>query len=346
MPKQKTTGSNAGEVAARMGDVAKYLGVSKMTVSRALNKPDRVSATMRERVLRAVEEIGYLPNQLASSLSSNRSMIVGLIVPSIDNSIYTSTVAGLSKIMSEYGCHVMIAESNNSPEEEEKLITAFLAHRVGGLVLHGTQHTERAIKLIRAAGVPVVENGNIPVDPLDMVVGFSNFDAAHAMTMHLGRLGYKHIALATLSSVNNDRSNDRVQGYLLALEKLGYAPDPRLIIECGRGVTAGAEMVCHIVDRAPQVDALFCAGDVLALGALFECQKRGWEVPERLAIASFDDVEMLRHVTPAVTTLRLPRGEIGERSAKLLISRMMAGADQAPGKVVKLSFEIVQRSST
>ncbi|WP_197486424.1 LacI family DNA-binding transcriptional regulator [Sphingobium sp. EP60837] len=329
-----------------MGDVAKHLGVSKMTVSRALNKPGRVSATMRERVLSAVEEIGYLPNQLASSLSSNRSMIVGLIVPSIENSIYTSTVAGLSQIMREAGCHVMIAESNNSPDEEEKLVTAFLAHRVGGLVLHGTRHTERAIKLIRASGVPVVENGNIPLDPLDMVVGFSNFDAAHAMTMHLGRLGYKHIALATLSSVNNDRAHDRVQGYRLALEELGHSPDPRLIIECGRGVTAGAEMVSHLVETAPEVDALFCAGDVIALGALFECQKRGWAVPERLAIASFDDVEILRHVTPAITTLRLPRGEIGVQSAMLLTSRMMGRADDARGRVIKLNFEIIQRGST
>ena len=330
---------------ARMRDVAKRAGVSTMTVSRALSDADKVSEETRQRVFRAVQEIGYLPNHLASSLSSNRSTTIGLIVPSIDNSIYTQTVKGLSDVIRRSGFQLMIAECGYDPAEEEELITTFLAHRVSGLILHNTEHTEHARNLIRKSGVPVVENGNIPREPLDMAVSYSNRDAAHAMTLHLGRLGYKRIAFATLYSVHNDRSRDRLEGYLAALGQFDQKPDPRLIVETSRGLAAGAELVARIVQGVPEADALFCAGDVLAAGALFECQKRGWSVPGRIALASFDDVELLRHVSPSITTLRLPRYDIGERSAQMLISRIIDGADHLTGVVVDLKFEVIQRES-
>lgn len=317
-----------------------------MTVSRALKEPGKVSAEMRERVLRAVRETGYLPNHLAGSLSSNRSTTIGLIVPGIDNSIYTQTVKSLSEVLKHSGFQLMIAETGYDPNEEEELITVFLSHRVSGLVLHSTEHTPEAIRKIRKSGVPVVENGNIPAQPLDMVVSYSNRDAAYAMTMHLGRLGYKRIAFASLYSVHNDRSKDRLQGYADALKDLGQAWDPRLVVETERGLAAGAEVVARIVQTAPEVDALFCAGDVLAVGALFECGKRGWAVPGRIAIASFDDVDLLRHVSPSVTTLRLPRHDIGQRTGRLLLSRIIDGAEHLRGSVVDLKFEVIQREST
>ena len=338
-------GSRMGSGSARMRDVAKRAGVSTMTVSRALREGGKVSEETRERVLRAVREIGYLPNHLASSLSSNRSTTIGLIVPSIDNSIYTQTIKALSEVLRRSGFQLMIAECGYDPTEEEELITTFLTHRVSGLVLHNTEHTPQAIAKIRKSGVPVVENGNIPTEPVDMAVSYSNRAAAYAMTMHLGRLGYRNIAFASLYSVHNDRSRDRIEGYHEALARMGRPLDPRLTIETSRGLAAGAEAVARIMQTAPEADALFCAGDVLAVGALFECQKRGWAVPDRIALASFDDVDLLRHVSPSVTTLRLPRSEIGERSAQMLLSRIIEGADHLRGSVVDLKFEVIQRES-
>jgi LacI family gluconate utilization system Gnt-I transcriptional repressor len=334
-----------GSGSARMRDVAKRAGVSTMTVSRALRESGKVSEETRERVLRVVREIGYLPNHLASSLSSNRSTTIGLIVPSIDNSIYTQTIKALSDVFRRSGFQLMIAECGYDPTEEEELITTFLTHRVSGLVLHNTEHTPEAVAKIRTSGVPVVENGNIPTDPLDMAVSYSNRDAAFAMTTHLGRLGYRHIAFASLHSVHNDRSRDRIEGYRSALQQMGRPVDPRLMIETSRGLAAGAEAITRILQTAPEVDALFCAGDVLAVGALFECQKRNWAVPGRIALASFDDVDLLRHVTPSVTTVRLPRYEIGERSAQMLLSRIIDGASHLRGSVIDLKFEVIQRES-
>ena len=334
-----------GGTGARMRDVAQRAGVSPMTVSRALSTPERVSPEMRERVVRAVKEIGYLPNHLASSLSSNRSTTIGLIVPSIDNSIYTQTIKGLSDTIRRSGFQLMISECGYDPGEEEDLIASLLTHRVSGLVLHNTVHSEQAVAMIAQSGVPVVENGEMPRKPVDMAVSYSNEAAAHAMTMHLGRLGYRKIAFASLAALNNDRSRSRITGYLEALKALGQEPDPRLIVETSRGLAAGAEAVARIVQSVPDADALFCAGDVLAVGALFECKRRGWDVPGRIAIASFDDVDLLRHVSPAVTTLRLPRYDIGERSGQMLLSRIMDGADHLRGSVIDLKFEIIQRES-
>lgn len=345
MPKQKLPRNGQPGSGARMRDVAKRAGVSAMTVSRALNEPSKVSPEMRERVLSAVKDIGYVPNHLASCFSSNRSTTIGLIVPSIDNSIYTQTIKGLSEVIRQSGFQLMIAESGYDANEEEELITAFLGHRVSGLVLHNTEHTPRAAEMIRKSGIPVVENGNIPAEPLDMVVSYSNRDAAFAMTMHLARLGYKHIAFASLYSAQNDRSRGRLEGYQAALDQLGRAQDPRLIIEVDRGLTAGAEAVTRVIDSAPEVDALFCAGDVLVVGAMFECQRRGWAIPQRIALASFDDVDLLRNIVPSVTTLRLPRYDIGERSAQMLFRRINDGAEHLRGSIVDLKFEVIQRES-
>ncbi|MFB2552046.1 LacI family DNA-binding transcriptional regulator [Ensifer soli] len=346
MAKKETGGkSRTGSGSSRMRDVAERAGVSPMTVSRALKGTGKVSAKTREHVLAVVHDMGYLPNNLASSLSSNRSTTIGLIVPSIDNSIYTQTIKGLSDVLRRSGFQLMIAESGYDPLVEEQIILTFLAQRVSGLVLHNTEHTAHAIAQLRKSGVPVVENGNLPSNPIDMAVSYSNRDAAFAMTTHLGRLGYKQIAFVSLSSVNNERSRDRLLGYREALQAMGRSYDARLVVETGRGLGGGADALSRILQTAPETDALFCAGDVLAAGALFECQRRSIAVPGRLAIASFDDVDLLKHVTPPITTLRLPRYEIGERTAQMLLGRITGHADTLHGNVVDLRFEVIQRES-
>jgi LacI family gluconate utilization system Gnt-I transcriptional repressor len=326
-----------------MRDVARKAGVSVMTVSRALNDPDKVSKEMRLRVRAVVDEIGYVPNRLARSLSSNRSNVIGLIIPSIRNSLFAETIKGISDVLSVNGYHLMIADSGPGLYEEEEAITAFVQQRVAGLVLHNTSHTSTAIEMISKAKIPVIENGNLTTSPLDSVVSYSNYEAARAMTLHLARMGYKQIAFVSLVRRENDRARERLRGYLAALGDLGRKPDDALIIERPSGFSAGAEVVVHLVETLQQVDAVFFAGDVLAVGAALECQRRGWSVPARIALASFDDLDMLRHVNPLLTTIRLPRYEIGRRSAECLLERISGRATERIS--LDLKFEIIQRES-
>ena len=328
----------------KMHDVARHAGVSPMTVSRALRDPSTVSEKMRRKVDAAVREFGYLPNRIAGSLSSKRSNVVGLIVPSIRNSLYAGMIQAISDVARANGLHLMIANSGHRLEDEEALVAALLAQRVCGLVLHNTTHSKRLRELLAHSDVPVVETGNLPSHPLDMAVSYSNFDAARAMTAHLGRLGYRKIGFVTLPLRDNDRSKERRRGYFAALEELGLPLDPSLVLEAPGGFSEGADALVRLVEAHPDLDAGFFAGDVLAVGALFECQRRGWAVPGRIAIASFDDLDLLRHAVPTVTTLRIPRQEIGRRSAELLVNRLHG----APAERVKidLGFEILQREST
>lgn len=329
---------------ARMQDVARAAGVSTMTVSRALKDPAKVSAEVLARVQAAVQAVGYLPNRLAGSLSSRRTSLVGLVVPGIENSLYSTTIQAVSEVLRRSGHQLMIADSGSDPREEEALIGAFLAQQVAGLILHSATHTEAARAMIRRAGVPVVETGNLPEAPLDMVVSYSNHDAARAMTLHLARLGYRRIALVTLPSAENDRSRDRQRGYRAALAEAGLPADPRLVLERPPGLESGAEAVARLVEADAPADAIFFAGDVLAVGALLECQRRGWSVPQRVALAAFDDLELLGHLQPGITTLRLPRAQIGRCGAEMLLDRIQGRSTER--RIVDLRFEIIQRGSS
>lgn len=333
----------AGGQGARMRDVAHAAGVSLMTVSRALREPHKLSEETRKAVLDAVQKIGYVPNSIAANLASNRSNVVGQIVPSIQNSLYADTVKGTSDVLRTAGLHLLIADSGYSLQEEESLIGAFLAQRVAGLILHNTDHTPKALQMIERAGVPVIETGDIPRSPVDMVVSYSNAEAAKVMTLHLAARGYRRIGFVSLDTKTNRRARERQRGYLAALRALGRPKDPQLMLEVGSGLTAGSHALVDMLNRAPDADAIFFAGDVLAIGALFEAQRRGWKVPGRIAIAGFDDLDILQHTVPKVTCLRLPRLEIGRRSAEALLERLRGGEEAVR---LDLGFEVVQREST
>jgi LacI family gluconate utilization system Gnt-I transcriptional repressor len=325
-----------------MHEVAELAGVSRMTVSRALNHPEKVKEKVRLRVFEAVSQLGYVHNHLARSLSSNRSNVIGLVLPSLENSIFSQTVKAISDVLRPAGFHLMLAEATDDAKVEEAVIAAFISQRVAGLVLHGTQHSPASIRMLKGANIPVVENGDIPTEPIDMVASYSNRAASRAMTLHLARLGYKKIAFASLA--NNPRAAERQIGFLEALEEAGHKPDPRRMVAVSRGFVGGTEAIAHIEQSAPDTDALFCAGDVIAVGALLECNRRGWDVPGRLAIASYDDLELMRHVNPPITALRLPRHEIGRRSAEMLLARIVDR--ELPARSADLGFEILQRGST
>lgn len=332
-----------GGQGARMRDVAHAAGVSLMTVSRALREPEKLSDETRKAVLDAVQKIGYVPNSIAANLASNRSTVVGQIVPSIQNSLYADTVKGTADVLRTAALYLLIADSGYSLQEEEALIGAFLSQRVCGLILHNTDHTPKALQMIERARVPVIETGDMPRDPIDMVVSYSNAEAARAMTLHLAARGYKRIGFVSLDTKINRRARERQRGYLAALKVVGFRRDPLLMMEVGPGLTSGAHAMVDMINRVPDVDAIFFAGDVLAIGALFEAQRRGWKVPGRIAIAGFDDLDILQHTVPRVTCLRLPRLEIGRRSAEALLGRLRGDLE---GVRLDLGFEVVQREST
>ncbi len=327
---------------ARMLDVARVAGVSAMTVSRALRDPDAVTPETMTKIQAAIRTVGYVPNRMAGNLSSRRSNIVGLIVPSLRNSLFAETIQGVADILgTEFD--LMIANSGYSVKGEEAAVLAFLSQRVCGIILHNTKHTARTRKLIREAGIPCVETGNLSREPIDTTVSFSNFEAARAMTERLIRRGHHRIGFVSLPLRENDRAAERRAGYLAALEAHGIAPDPALILEAAPGLKEGGAAFARLIAIAPRIEAAFLTGDVLATGALLEANHRGIRVPEQIAIVGSDDNELQESLTPSLTSLRFPRYEIGRTAANLLINRVTG---RASGPVeVNLGFQIIERDS-
>ena len=328
----------------RLVDVARVARLSPITVSRALREPEKVSAEARDRVAAAVEQTGYVRDLVASSLTRGRTGLVGVIVPTITASIYAASVAGLTGVLREHRFETLIGDSGYQLEGEESLVGAFLGRRADGIVLSNVAHSDAVRRMILRARVPVVETGNLTHDPIDMVVGFSNHAAAHAMIMHLVSRGHRVIGFIGAATRGNPQAADRRRAYDEIVDAHGLARAATLAVECPSEFSAGAAALVRIVERHPDVTAIFAASEVRAIGALLECQRRGWSVPQRIAIAGFNDALMGGFLVPALTTVRVPRHEIGRRAASMIIDRL-AGREP-PDRTVDVGFEIVVREST
>lgn len=337
-------GKKGATQATSMKDVARLAGVSTMTVSRAMRSPDSVSPHVLANVQSAITRSGYVPNRIAASLSSNRTAVVALIVPSLRNALYAEMIKGISDVLTRNNLHLMISDSGFDLAEEETLVSEYVAQRVCGIVLHNTKHTQRTVDMLRASATACVETGNLVTNPIDMVVSYSNYAAGKAMAEHLLLLGYRTFAFASLGVATSDRLRQRRNGFLAGLRKAGISIDPALILEVDAGLESGARALGRIVDTNPTVDAVFFAGDVLAAGAIFECHRRGLDVPSRIAIAGSDDNDLMQNIVPPLTTVAFPRYEIGVRSAEAIVARTRGlGAGLS---TVDLGFMVIQRGST
>lgn len=327
-----------------MEDVARLAGVSAMTVSRVLKSPAKVAGDTRARVQAAIERLGYVPDTVAGTLASRQSRLVAALVSTISGSIFVSTIDGLNTVLAKAGLQLMLGTTEYSPESEQALLAAVLGRRPDGLVLTSAEHTAVTRRLLAGARLPVVEVWDLPEDPIDAAVGFSNHAAGAAMTRLLAELGYRHIAFIGGLTEGDRRGRLRAEGYQAVLDDLGLGPPRRLPVVPGVNlVDAGAAALGRILDRWPDTDAIFCASDVLALGALSEARRRDLAVPGRLAIAGFGDFEFSGEGGLGLTTVRVPGREIGREAGRLLIA--MKNVEPDLPRRVDLGFELVRRSS-
>lgn len=303
-----------------MSDVARHAGVSTMTVSRALTDGASVARETRDRIMQAVDELGYVLDQSAGSLSSKRTGFVAALIPSINNSNFADTARGLTDALQGSNLHLLLGYTDYSIEKEEQLIESMLRRRPEAIVLTGGKHTSRGRKLLEKAGIPVVETWDLPPKPVRHVVGFSNADAAESLVRYLFDKGYRRIGFIGGTSNRDTRGADRRLGYERAMAALGLTETG--IISFGTppiSMKQGGEALARLVDQWPDVEAAICVSDLSAFGALTECQRRGWQVPQRIAIAGFGDFEISSCSYPAITTVGVNCYEIGRKTGELLL---------------------------
>src|SRR6266581_123794 len=297
-----------------MREIASRVGVSPITVSRALKDPDKVSPATRQKILEAIEREGFIPNQLASSMRG-AGRIIGTMVPPLINSGIAEQVQGMSDEMHDSGYQLLLIQGDFNTAAEEKAIRALLGWRPAGLILQAFVQGNVARQILAASGIPVVEISEIRGKrPIDMVVGISNFETAYAMTGHLAAKGYRRIGFVSTPIHGNDRLQQRRIGYRQAMTDLGLHYDPALEVEVPITPQGGAEALRILTARDPKVQVIFCSSDTLAIGAVQECHRHGWHIPERMAIAGYGDLDLASQLFPALTTVRVPRYEMGRQS--------------------------------
>lgn len=336
--------SRKPRAAATVHDVARLAGVSAITVSRALNAPDRLSPETLAKVREAVEHAGYVPNLLAGGLRSARSRLVAAVFPSVAGPVFMDLIRALTDTLDARGYQLMLGQSGYRESREDKLLDAIIGRRPTGIVLTGMDHSMAGRRRLLASRIPIVETWDLSPSPIDMAVGFNHERTGEAVCEFLHAKGRRRVALV---SGDDARARRRAAGFAHAARKLGLARRdgdvPVHWIPAPATLALGREGLGALLTRLPDLDAVFCSSDLVALGVMTEAQARGLDVPGRLAVVGFGDLEFAAGVVPALTTVRIDSARIGRTAATLLIDRAEGRAVEAP--IVDVGHSIVQRAS-
>jgi LacI family transcriptional regulator, gluconate utilization system Gnt-I transcriptional repressor len=329
----------------KMRDVASAAGVSVMTVSRALRKDGRVAPETREQILSVVERMGYVPDQIAASFSSQRSGFIAALVPSLNNSHFAETVRVLSETLEDEGLQILLGQTNYQPDREERLVAALLSRRPEALVLTADIHSPRTKRLLAGSDIPVVEIWDVLPGVPHHQVGFSNFEAARAMVRHLVAGGCRRIAYVGETQDEGTRGARRREGYKAAIQAAGLGP-PRIHLQSAPPVSmTEGRRAFHVVRQLwPDADAVMCVSDPCAFGVMTEAMAVGLQVPRDLAVAGFGDFEIGRCCVPSLTTVGIDVSQMALAAAGLLRARTQAGAQEP--RTIHIPYEVIPRQST
>ncbi len=328
-----------------MQDVARVVGVSPMTVSRAFRNDASVSEKTREAVVKAAEDLGYVFDSTASTLRSQRTGFVAVTIPSINNANFADTVRGLSEGLKPQGLQILLGYTDYDIHKEEALIEQLLRRRPEAIVVTGGKHTDRARRLLANAGIPVIETWDLPDHPIGHVVGFSNAQAVGEMVDHLVARGATRIAFIGGDADRDTRGTDRRLGFIAAMQRHGL--DATRLVAVGAppiSMREGALAMAGLLDSLPDTEAVICVSDLSAFGALSECQRRGIAVPGQVSIAGFGDYEIAATCVPDLTTLNPFPHDIGAKAAQIIATALASPGCDA--QCIKLAPKLISRAST
>jgi LacI family transcriptional regulator, gluconate utilization system Gnt-I transcriptional repressor len=346
-----------------MQDVAATAGVTAITVSRYLREPGVVAADTAERIRRAIARTGYVPNKQAGLLASGVGNMVALLLPNLANSIFAETAQGLSDGLQSAGFELMIASTGYSLEREEHQLRAVLGWHPAALVVTGRRHSPGALKLLsdaRASGTPVVEIWDHHSGAEDDTarssrakrtrgatgftqIGFSHDAVGRAMAEHLLRAGHRVLAYVDSGVAEDYRAHERGMAFAAAVRAAGAAVTV-LTAPAGEAFDAGRQVLSELVRAGPpRITAAAFANDNLASGALLEAARRGVAVPNQLALLGFGDFAIARQLSPALSSVQLPRHAIGRETSASVLAALKGGTVAASAA---LPWSLIARAST
>lgn len=328
---------------ATIYDIAKHVGVSAGTVSRALSRPDKVLPATRSRIEQAAAALGYVPNTVARTLKTQRSGKILVTVPDIANPFFAQILQGAEDAAQALGYAVLLGDTQHQPEREERYAQMLRRNEADGLIVLGHRLPPTARAIVEQSGTTAPVVNGCEFDPALGIpsVHIDNAAAARAVMEHLYGLGHERIAVVG-GPTDNPLHQQRLEGARAAGKAHGRLRSLS-VVPGDFSVESGHAAALALLARTPAPTAIFCFSDQMALGALAACRDRGIRVPDDLSIVGFDDLASSRYLTPALTTIRQPMRDIGACAVNLLLA-IIEGRDVPLQQT--LEFSLMLRGST
>ncbi len=325
-------------------DVAKKAGVGSITVSRVINRSGYVSKTTREKVEKAIEELGYVPNTVARSLRVKRTNTIALIMTDITNPFFTTLARGVEDTANEAGYTVIFCNTDESQAKEEKYIQILLQKQVDGFLFVPTHNDLKMVEEIQRFGTPVVvidrRISGMNVD----IVRCDSEEAAFRLTRYLLSLGHRRIAILS-GQQGVTTADDRVSGFSRAMNEVTIDSGDALILRGRFTQESGYQMVMQLLDFPNRPTALVAANNFITIGAMKALQEMGINVPEEMAITGFDDLPPALLTFPYFTVISQPANEMGRKATELLLKRLANQTEMAYEEIVLPTELIIRKSS-
>jgi LacI family transcriptional regulator len=326
-----------------ISDVAKRAGVSPVTVSRVINNAGNVSAATREKVERAVDELGYVPNVMARSLRSKRTHALALMVSDVTNPFWTTVARGVEDAARSHGYSVFLCNTDENPVKQQRYIDVLVGQRVDGVVIAPYDSDIRNLSKLRERDIPtVIVDRRVEGWDVDSVYGDS-LSGAKAVVQHLINLGHRRIAMLS-GPMNASTAEDRLAGYRMALAEAGISLNPRLIRQGEYRITSGEELTHQMLDEGLDPSAIFAANNAIAMGVIQALVARGLRIPQDIALVCFDDLPYVSLLFPFLTVVVQPAYDMGVNAAQLLLSRLDSEVSLQPRHVVLPTRLLVRHS--
>jgi LacI family transcriptional regulator len=328
---------------ATLHEVAERAGVSPATVSRVLNSPDSVREGRRDRVLKAIRELSYVPHGPAQALVSRRTGTIGAIVPTLNNGLFAECIAALQTRLNQEGYVLLLATSEYDLDREVDEVTALLQRGIDALMLVGGDHNPEVYARVENRKIPLVLTWSLDSKDGHDCVGFDNRGAALRITEYLLDLGHRRFGIIAGIANGNDRAAGRLAGFTQALTQRDIPMASVPVIQCPYSINEGRGAMRTLLRLREVPTAVLCGNDILAFGALAECHTAGIAVPRQISIAGYDDNDMATCVTPPLTTVRVRPQKIGEQAAAVLLAKLRGATAR---QSVDVLAEVILRQST
>lgn len=314
-------------------DVAKLAGVSVATASRVLSGRGYVSKQTRQRVLQAASELGYVPNQVARSLRLNQTKMIGLLISDVENAFYSIIAKNVESVAKEEGYHVVLCNSNDSPDEEKEYLTLLEMMQIDGLIITPTAENRQKLEELQQKKIAIVQIDRL-VDGLEAdAVLVDNEAGAASVVSHLIEAGHTRIGILS-GSVEVTTGKQRMAGYVRALKENGIPFAPELVKSSSFRRDHAIEDVQALINVSPPPTAIFAANNILAEACLAVFADQGLSVPGDISLVAFDDISWMSIKKPLITTVHQPIAEMARSAARLLLQRLQSEDNSPPSQVI------------